>query len=317
MGEPWPDGGLVVDKPAGWTSHDVCAWLRRLVGTRRVGHAGTLDPFATGVLVVCIGAATRLVRFLAGCGKSYHAVIRLGFATSTQDFTGERTTPIAASERIPDDAALIRRVLAEFTGEIEQVPPMFSAKKVGGRTLHKLARAGREVYRPPIRIHVETTLTGGPIRNDDGTVDLPVLVECSAGTYVRTLAHDIGERLGCGGHLTVLRRTRAGNFTVEQSSPLEFVDATRLLTPAELVGHLPHVVVDDEQAKLIRSGQRLSSVSPVVGIPPNGGLATEGEAGGEMAVLTSDGHLVAVAVYDPEQAALQPRIVLPNPRLPA
>jgi tRNA pseudouridine55 synthase len=299
------------DKPAGWTSHDVVGRVRRLAGTRRVGHTGTLDPFATGVLVVCLGRATRLSQLLTGCDKEYLATMRLGWATDTQDCTGERVGPVAASERIPDDAAPIRRVLEDFEGEQEQLPPMYSAKKVGGKALYKSARAGKEVERRPVRVraHLEMLAPGdAPLeRNADGTVDVPLLVECSAGTYVRTLAHDIGARLGCGAHLAALRRTRVGPFGVERAATLEELEAyavrgalaERLVPPGELVAGMPAVTATDEEAARVLHGVALRLGSRV-----------NGADRADCAIFAPGGELLAVARVDLAADAIRPRIVL-------
>ena len=192
-------GALIIDKPAGITSHDVVARIRCVAGTRRVGHAGTLDPFATGVLVVCVGKATRLAQFLVGLGKQYLATVRLGFATDTQDLTGKQITPSRSSKGLSLEE--VSRVVTEFVGPQLQMPPMYSAKKVGGEKLYKAAREGREVAREPVAItihSIELIETGGMLAqaNADGATDLNVMVSCSSGTYVRTLANDIGERSG-------------------------------------------------------------------------------------------------------------------------
>src|SRR6266571_2331275 len=216
-------GALVIDKPEGITSHDVVARVRRVTGERRVGHAGTLDPFATGVLVVCVGRATRLVQFLVGLDKEYIATIKLGYATDTQDLTGKHITPLRSSNELSLED--VRRVLERFTGPQLQTPPMFSAKKVAGQKLYVAARAGREVKREPVRIELyalelieeETALRA----NDDGTRDFRAKVRCSSGTYVRTLAHDIGEALRVGAHLTKLRRTGVGHFKVDRALTLD------------------------------------------------------------------------------------------------
>src|ERR1044071_2256686 len=198
-------GALIIDKPEGLTSHDVVARVRRLVGTRRVGHAGTLDPFATGVLVVCVGRATRLVQYLVGLDKEYVATVRLGEAADTQGLSGRQSTPLRTSKETSPES--IRAVLAQFTGEQMQTPPMFSAKKVGGEKLYRAARAGREVVRAPVSITVHSIelIENDEVRfNADGTRDFRMRVRCSSGTYVRTLAHDIGDRLGTGAHLVGL-----------------------------------------------------------------------------------------------------------------
>ncbi len=207
------DGVLIIDKPAGWTSHDVVARVRRVLRERRVGHTGTLDPFATGVLVVLVGRATRLAQFLAGAEKEYEATVRFGYATDTGDLTGARRDD--EKYRDGECASLageeIEAALAALRGEIEQVPPMYSAKKVQGQKLYELARRGEEVERKAVRVRVsEFEIMDGPDgapwlrRNDDGTCDLSTRVVCSAGTYVRVLAESLGERLGTGAHLAAL-----------------------------------------------------------------------------------------------------------------
>lgn len=293
-------GGLVVDKPEGWTSHDVVGKVRRLAGTRRVGHTGTLDPFATGVLIVCVGPATRLSQLLVGCDKAYRGRIRLGRATDTQDRTGTVVGKVADASSIPDDPAVIARALEAFCGEIDQMPPMYSAKKVEGRSLHKLARAGREVERAAVRVRVSMSLVSAPARSDDGSVDFDVDVECSAGTYVRTLAHDVGVLLGCGGHLAELRRTRVGRFTIGQAATLEELDGhveERLVAPAELVADIPRIHVREGELADIANGRAL-----VVD-----GRVTVDD-GTDVALIGDDGRLLAIARIDGELA--RPRIVL-------
>lgn len=210
------EGILPVDKPQGWTSHDVVARLRRLTGVRRIGHAGTLDPMATGVLLLCLGRATRVVSFLADAEKEYRFRVRLGVSTDTCDAEGQ---VVARSDAIPDDLDAVRRAVARFEGEIEQVPPMFSALKVGGRKLYDLARRGEVVERAARRVHIRQI----EVERLCGA-DLDLRVVCSKGTYVRSLADDLGRALGCGGHVTALRRTRVGEVRVEGCEAMEGVE---------------------------------------------------------------------------------------------
>jgi tRNA pseudouridine55 synthase len=316
------NGGLIIDKPEGWTSHDVVGRVRRLAGTRRVGHTGTLDPFATGVLVVCLGRATRLSQLLVGVEKEYVALVRLGWATDTQDRTGEPLGPPAPPAAIPDDPAVVRAVLAEFEGEQEQVPPMYSAKKIGGKALYTMARKGIEIERAPVRVRAHMTLLGSGLRgmdvepprahaggaesalprNDDGTVDVLVRVVCSAGTYVRTLAHDAGARLGCGAHLRELRRVRSGQFGLERAVTLEALEgrvAESLVSPSELASALPAIVLTADEATRVGHGSA---------------VALEGRAaareGADCRLEDATGALLAIARVDLEAGLAKPRIVL-------
>ncbi len=246
---------LPVDKPVGPTSHDVVAAVRRALGTRRVGHTGTLDPFASGLLVLCVGQATRLAEYLSGMDKSYEAVARLGSTTDTLDIEG---TVLTESEDWTEvDASRVSEALSELLGPIEQVPPQFSAKKVGGEAMHRKARRGEHVDLPPVRVTVhEIELL---------SLDLPDVrfsVRCSSGTYIRALARDLGESLGVGAHLTSLRRTAVGSFEVEGAIALEELTdknavADALVGPVGAVGHLDQVEVDAEVAIRLRNGQRV------------------------------------------------------------
>ena len=221
------DGIIIVDKPAGWTSMDVCAKLRGILKTKKVGHAGTLDPMATGVLPVFVGQATRAVSFAENGEKEYVAGLRLGLVTDTQDTEGQVLTqaPVTAT------AADLLAVLPRFTGEIRQVPPMYSAVKIGGKKLYELARSGKEIERQarPVTIHrLELVEQVSP-------TDFILRIRCSKGTYVRTLCHDIGAELGCGGCMYSLRRTRAAGFTLAESHTLEEVQeqGEALLRPTD------------------------------------------------------------------------------------
>jgi len=248
-------GVVLVDKEAGCTSHDVVARCRRLFGQRRVGHAGTLDPDATGLLVVGVGQATRLLGHLVGLAKSYTAEIVLGAATATLDSGGE-----VVGRWNMDNVSLadVRRQAASLTGNILQVPPMVSALKVGGQRLHKLARQGIEVDRPARPVTVSRFDVGDAIYTDaSGQRVVSVGVDCSSGTYVRTLADDLGRGLGGGAHLRSLRRTRVGAFTVEQARPVEQLTPADVLAPVAAVGHLPRLEVGPALAERVGHGARL------------------------------------------------------------
>ncbi|MGH9231319.1 MAG: tRNA pseudouridine(55) synthase TruB, partial [Acidimicrobiales bacterium] len=229
---PAPAGVAVVDKPPGWTSHDVVAKARGLLGTRKVGHSGTLDPDATGVLVLGVGRATRLLTYISGLDKSYAGEVVLGTATSTLDASGEVT---GTWDMSGVGLADVRAAAAGLTGDQRQVPPMVSAKQVGGRRLHELARAGVEVEREPVPVHVSRFDVGKPVAQDV----FPVSVTCSSGTYVRALAADLGAALGGGAHLRGLRRTAVGPFGEEEALPLEALAVDRLLPPVEALRGRP------------------------------------------------------------------------------
>ena len=206
------DGIVIVDKPQGWTSQDVTARLRRVFGTRRIGHGGTLDPMATGVLPVFVGRATRAVEFFEHAEKTYETVLRLGITTDTEDMTGT----VLTEENVSFTEEQLQETLAAFRGEILQVPPMYSALKVNGQKLCDLARKGKTVARQPIPITIhELTLV------ERGENTLRLRVRCSKGTYIRTLCKDIGEKLGCGGCMESLRRVAAGEYTVDEAVPLQ------------------------------------------------------------------------------------------------
>ena len=236
-----PSGILPVDKPRGITSHDVVDRAREILGIRKVGHTGTLDPMATGVLVLCIGRYTRLSQYLVGQRKSYSVRIRFGVETDTLDAEGRVT---ARSGSLPQNLDEIVSVLSAFTGEIEQIPPMYSALKIGGRRLHEMARSGLEVAREPRRV----TIHGIDSPAYDPP-DLDVTVSCSKGTYIRVLAQDIGRRIGCGAHLAALRRTSVGAIGVDRCVELNDLHGLAevggleeaFLDPAEALPDLPVV----------------------------------------------------------------------------
>ncbi|NUS72788.1 MAG: tRNA pseudouridine(55) synthase TruB [Corynebacteriales bacterium] len=255
------DGLTIVDKPAGWTSHDVVAKMRGIARTRKVGHAGTLDPMATGVLVLGVGKGTKLLGHLALTDKAYTATIRFGASTVTDDAEGERTGGADASEL---DAAAIAHAMADFTGDILQVPSAVSAIKINGERAYKRVRAGESVRlaaRPVTVSHFELLTLSRP---SSGLVDARVSVECSTGTYIRALARDLGERFGVGAHLTALRRTRVGPFTVEQARSLEQLagfDEPVIFDLARAVrSAFEHRVVSDDHAASLRHGGFLPPV---------------------------------------------------------
>jgi len=270
-----PDGLAVVDKEAGWTSHDVVAKARGLLGTRKVGHSGTLDPDATGVLLLGVGRVTRLLRFLGLSSKTYTGVIVLGTATTTLDASGEVTGTWDMADVTVEQ---VRDAAAALTGAILQVPPMVSAVSVGGRRLHELAREGIEVEREARPVTVHRFEVGEPI--EPGC--FPIEVECSSGTYVRSLAADVGTAVGGGAHLRDLRRTAIGSFTLADAVPLEALTPEHLLTPTEAMRDLARVDVDEGLAAAVAHGKVLPRDRlPVVGAGP-------------WAVVGPDGSLLAV-----------------------
>lgn len=245
------NGVLIIDKPQGWTSMDVCAKLRGIFHEKRVGHAGTLDPMATGVLPVFLGRATRAVEFASEGSKEYHAVLRLGTVTDAQDVTGSVLKQCAVHVSSAD----IEAVLPQFRGDIEQIPPMYSAIKVDGKKLYDLARKGKEVERKPRPVTIHALELGEQLSD----TDFRLRVECSKGTYIRTLCHDIGQALGCGGTMAELRRTCAAGYTLDQAVTLEQVqtaeDPALLLAPVDsCFTHLPTLTLTAAQAKCVRNG---------------------------------------------------------------
>jgi tRNA pseudouridine55 synthase len=256
------EGLIVVDKPAGWTSHDVVSRIRRLVGTRRVGHAGTLDPLATGVLVVGIGRATRLLGHIAGHHKAYRATIRLGWATATDDSEGDRLAGAAAHDLTMPD---LLPALEALSGPIMQRPSAVSAIKVGGRRAHERVRSGEQVELPARPVMVSAfDVVGLRALPELGALDLDVEVACSSGTYVRALARDLGNLLGVGGHLTALRRTRVGGFELAEARTLDELAAERESGSIEVLGlgeaaasAFPVVAVTDADAAAVRHGRAI------------------------------------------------------------
>lgn len=285
----------MVDKPAGWTSHDVVAKARGLLGTRKVGHSGTLDPDATGVLVLGVGRATRLLRYLSPLGKVYEGEIVLGVETSTLDASGE----VLATYDMGDVTAAQAQVVvdARLSGNIEQVPPMVSSVKVGGRRLHELARAGVEVEREARPVHIAAfTVTDG--LGSPGV--LRARVECSAGTYVRVLAADLGHALGGGAHLRSLRRTAVGPFTLDAAVPLEALSPDVVRPPVDAVAHMVRLTVGSDLVTAVGHGKVLERDL----------LGAEGE--GPWAVLDAAGTLLAV--YEAHRGTTaKPSLVLGPP----
>ncbi|HEY3810276.1 MAG TPA: tRNA pseudouridine(55) synthase TruB [Acidimicrobiales bacterium] len=292
------DGLAVVDKPAGMTSHDVVARCRRLFGQKKVGHAGTLDPDATGVLLVGLGRATRLLQFHSGLTKSYTAEVVLGIATTTLDSAGEITGRWDQRHVTLDEA---RQAAAELTGTIWQVPPMVSAVKVGGRRLHELARQGLEVDRAARQVTVTrfdlTALVAGA--GDDSPV-LSVDVECSAGTYVRVLAADLGAALGGGAHLRRLRRTAVGPWAEAMAVALDALGPEAVIAPAASLPWLEAVMVDGQRAVEVANGRVLDR--NVLG----------GVADGPWRVIDCEGALLAV-YQSHREGLVKPIVVMPPP----
>ena len=304
------DGVLVIDKPAGMTSHDVVASARRILHERRIGHTGTLDPFATGVLVIVLGKATRLSQFLTEVDKEYEAIIRLGYSTDTGDRTGN---PIPGPK--PDlnnfTGQKIEAALHSLRGDIDQTPPMYSAKKIEGRKLYELARRGETVERQPVRVCIyefAAVRPNGELIKDnlDGTFDFHARVSCSSGTYVRTLAEEFGKRLYVGAHLAELRRTRVGDFPITQAISLdelkihfgeESIGAVLLPVSAAL-SRLPFVHLSGEDVRRANHGREVR-------------VAESGWADGERVTMyDADEQVIAVGQYDSSARSLHPRVVL-------
>lgn len=279
------DGVIAVNKPAGWTSHDVVAKMRGIAGTKSVGHLGTLDPIATGVLPVMVGQCTRLARYFEKSEKAYEAVIRFGFATTTYDREGE---PLAPPVDVTITAEQVEACLAPLRGDIDQMPPPVSAKKINGVPAYKLARKNQPVELSAVRVSLyELTL----LRADGDRAR--IRVRCSAGTYIRSIAHDLGMKLGCGAHVEDLVRTASGEFRLEQTRTLEELQALKnegrfteaLLPMADLLPHFPRIAIDDLTGRQIRQGRDFSA-SPfrsnpnaehVKAIDPSGALVAIGQ----------------------------------------
>lgn len=279
------DGVLVIDKPGGMTSHDVVQRIRKRLQTHRVGHLGTLDPMATGVLPVCIGKATRIGRFFPSAPKEYVGEIRFGFSTTTYDREGDPSTPPLPLEK---SQAEVEEEMQRLTGILDQRPPLISAKKIGGIPSHKLARRGMALEVPPVRVEVyafELKMFEPPLA--------AFRVVCSGGTYVRSLAHDLGEQLGCGAHLESLRRLRSGNFDMAQAVELDSVSPEKVVPLNALLLEIPKLVVEGEtEEDRVRHGNPFRTELP-------DGLAR---------IFNKKGEFLAVA--DVESGWARPRVVL-------
>lgn len=255
------NGIILVDKPSDWTSHDVVGKLRGILHERRIGHSGTLDPMATGLLVVFVGRATRAVEFAEADSKEYIAGLRLGVSTDTQDITGNT---LKSSNSLPSRAEL-EQALGAFKGEISQIPPMYSAIKVGGKKLYELARRGESVERKPRKITIDML---DIIGENDGDYLLDIV--CSKGTYIRTLCNDIGDSLGCGGCMSSLRRVKAGAFSIEQAHTIDEIQAAAnngeldasLISVDRLFSEYPALTVSDTAEKKLCNGNIIKLVSP-------------------------------------------------------
>jgi tRNA pseudouridine55 synthase len=302
------DGIIIIDKPAGPTSHDIVSATRRIIRERRIGHTGTLDPFATGVLVLLVGRATRLAQFVTS-EKEYEAIIRLGYATDTGDLTGK---PIEETRKpLPFSDEEVNAAFQSFRGDIDQVPPMYSAKKNQGRKLYELARQGIEVERPPVRVCIyefEPIYRDGSLVKDnhDGTKDLKVRVRCSSGTYIRTLAEDFGRRLNTGAHLAELRRIRSGSFGIESAVTLEQLKENaidqaigRVLRPPDsALSHLPFLHLRSDDASRVRNGLDIRVKE----------ASWPDEA--RLRLLDEEGNLLGVGYFDEKKHLLHPSVVL-------
>lgn len=277
-------GVLLVDKPRGITSHDVVSRARRALNTRKIGHAGTLDPMATGLLILGVGPATRLLTFIVGLGKTYEATIRLGIATDSDDADGVETARADAAALAAVTEERIADAVAALTGEIDQVPSTVSAIKVAGKRAYDLARAGEAVELASRRVSVDRFDVTARRDAVDGTIELDVVVDCSSGTYIRALARDLGAALGVGGHLTALRRTRIGTFEVRDAITDITPDAP-LRSPADVaaavLGALP---VSAEEARDLRHGKRLVGAA----------ARLDGAASPTPAAIDPDGRLVGI-----------------------
>ncbi|MCK5861064.1 MAG: tRNA pseudouridine(55) synthase TruB [Candidatus Hydrogenedentes bacterium] len=293
------NGILLVDKPQGITSHDVVDALRKATNIRRIGHTGTLDPRATGLLILCIGQATRLSQHFSDQGKTYEGTMRLGMVTKSHDLDGE----ILSENPVPEDLTLeaVQAVCSTFVGDIEQIPPMVSAIKIGGKRLYKIAREGGEVERKPRSISIrcfDVTSWNSP--------EAAIRIECSSGAYVRTLCHDVGQKLGCGAALSQLRRTHIGNYKLENATPLDMLaDAAsvekKLISMGDALD-IPEVCVDAARVAIVQSGGSISCNAQESPCPVSTGWVQ---------IKDDSGSLIAIAQAQPTAIGvrLQPKRV--------
>lgn len=300
-------GILIIDKPVGWTSHDVVGKLRGILKTKKIGHTGTLDPFATGVLVMLVGKATRLARYLDKDAKSYDAVVRFGFETDTGDRTGKAKGESKNLEVKKDE---IEQVLPSFVGEIEQIPPMYSAKKVKGKKLYELARKGIEIERKPVNVTIRELRMTEEFESPesaDESKDFGITVTCSAGTYIRTLAEDIGREIGVPCHLAELRRSKAGRFSIEKAVTLQELEQIVedkkldeiLVSPNDAVSYLPEKLLDENELKRIQNGMKVGASFDFEGVQ-------------EVRLTDGLGNLVAIGIFEKETQQIQPKNVFLN-----
>ena len=297
------NGIIIIDKPEKFTSHDVVARLRRILNTKKIGHTGTLDPFATGVLVMLVGKATRLAQFLDKDEKTYEAIIRFGFETDTGDRTGNPKVEVIKTDVKREE---IEAVLPEFSGDIEQVPPMYSAKKVKGKKLYELARKGIEIERKPVAVRISEL----QILDDTKLIEeqeISIKVACSAGTYIRSLAEDIGRRIDAPCHLAELRRIKAGNFEISRAVSIEELEeivqaeelSEILVSMNEAVLHMPLKTLSEIEVKRISNGMKVDA-------------SFDGVSVQNIRLIDADQNLVAIGKYLEKEQQIQPRIVFIN-----
>ncbi|MEO6590541.1 MAG: tRNA pseudouridine(55) synthase TruB [Pyrinomonadaceae bacterium] len=299
------DGSLIIDKPEGWTSHDVVGKMRKILSTKRIGHTGTLDPFATGVLVILVGRATRLAQFLDKDKKSYEAEIAFGFETDTGDRTGNAKSKVQSARSVSVEE--LEKVLPEFRGEILQTPPMYSAKKIEGKKLYELARKGIEIERQAVNIKIyDLEILKNSQHPAPSTQHFALCVACSAGTYIRTLAEDIGRKLETGAHLAELRRTRAGKFDISQAVTLEQLEKIVLqnrldeisISMNEAISHLPQILLNEEEIGKTRNGVKVKREI----LDANDGV--------NIRMIDENENLLAVGIFSEAEKTVQPKIVL-------